>query len=87
MPIKRLTQAEKESIACIYEAKKASQSDLAIQFGISRATVRRALHEFGLVTNNCEATAHERNMLDTIQSFSIENVERLRQVLQRGLQC
>lgn len=87
MSKRHLTQEEKHDIACIFRAKKANQSELAMQFGASRTAIRRVLNEYGLVTFSTEATKKERSMLDAIQFYGIENVDKLRQVLQRGIQC
>ena len=44
-----LTPAEKEAIAAAYKDTKLSQADLASAYSVSRTTIRRALHEHGVV--------------------------------------
>ena len=44
-----LTPVEKEAIAAAYKDTKLSQADLASAYSVSRTTIRRALHEHGVV--------------------------------------
>lgn len=84
---KLLSFAEKESIAERYKSSEVSQADLAIEFKVSRTTIRRALHEFGLSKMDSEASTTERSLLETIKAFGIDSTERLRDVLNKGVQC
>ena len=54
---------------------------------MSRTTIRRALHEHGVVEFNTEASSKERSFLDAIKACGIESVSRLREVLSKGVQC
>jgi len=82
-----LTPAEKEAIAAAYKDTKLSQADLASAYSVSRTTIRRALHEHGVVEFNTEASSKERSLLDVIKAYGIESVSRLREVLSKGVQC
>lgn len=82
-----LTPAEKEEIAKVYKETKLSQADLASAYSVSRTTIRRALHEHGVVEFNTEASSKERSFLDAIKAYGIESVSRLREVLTKGVQC
>lgn len=82
-----LTPAEKEAIAAAYKDTKLSQADLASAYSVSRTTIRRALHEHGVVEFNTEASSKERSLLDVIKAYGIETVSRLREVLSKGVQC
>ena len=87
MPKRTLTAEEKEHIVCIYSAEKATQSDLAIHYGVGRTTIRRVLADAGLAVFNEHATPKERNLLEVLKTFSIESADQLSRVLQRGLSC
>lgn len=82
-----LTPAEKAAIAAAYKDTKLSQADLASAYSVSRTTIRRALHEHGVVEFNTEASSKERSFLDAIKAYGIESVSRLREVLTKGVQC
>ncbi len=82
-----LTPTEKEEIAKVYKETKLSQADLASAYSVSRTTIRRALHEHGVVEFNTEASSKERSFLDAIKAYGIESVSRLREVLTKGVQC
>ena len=82
-----LTPAEKEANAAAYRETKISQADLASAYPVSRTTIRRALHEHGIVEFNTEASTKERSFLDAIKAYGIESVSRLREVLSKGVQC
>ena len=82
-----LTPEEKEAIAAAYKDTKLSQADLASAYSVSRTTIRRALHEHGVVEFNTEASSKERAFLDAIKACGIESVSRLREVLTKGVQC
>jgi len=82
-----LTPTEKEEIAAAYKDTKLSQADLASAYSVSRTTIRRALHEHGVVEFNTEASSKERSFLDAIKAYGIESVSRLREVLSKGVQC
>lgn len=82
-----LTPTEKEAIAAAYKDTKLSQADLASAYSVSRTTIRRALHEHGVVEFNTEASSKERSFLDAIKAYGIESVSRLREVLTKGVQC
>ena len=82
-----LTPTEKEEIAKVYKETKLSQADLASAYSVSRTTIRRALHEHGVVEFNTEASSKERSFLDAIKAYGIESVSRLREVLSKGVQC
>lgn len=82
-----LTPEEKEAIAAAYKDTKLSQADLASAYSVSRTTIRRALHEHGVVEFNTEASTKERTFLDAIKACGIESVSRLREVLSKGVQC
>lgn len=82
-----LTPEEKAAIAAAYKDTKLSQADLASAYSVSRTTIRRALHEHGVVEFNTEASSKERSFLDAIKTCGIESVSRLREVLSKGVQC
>ncbi len=82
-----LTPTVKEEIAKVYKETKLSQADLASAYSVSRTTIRRALHEHGIVEFNTEASSKERSFLDAIKACGIESVSRLREVLTKGVQC
>lgn len=82
-----LAPAEKEAIAAAYKEEKLSQADLASAYGVSRTTIRRALHEHGVVEFNTEASTKERTFLDAIKAYGIDSISRLREVLSKGVQC
>lgn len=82
-----LTHEEKAAIAAAYKDTKLSQADLASAYSVSRTTIRRALHEHGVVEFNTEASSKERSFLDAIKACGIESVSRLREVLSKGVQC
>lgn len=82
-----LTPEEKEAIAAAYKDTKLSQADLASAYSVSRTTIRRALHEHGVVEFNTEASSKERSLLDVIKAYGIDSVSRLREVLTKGVQC
>jgi len=82
-----LNPNQKQEIADLYSAKRHSQEDLGILYGVSVTTIRRTLHEFNLCTFNSEVTHKERSFLDSIKAMHIETVEQLRDVLRKGLQC
>ena len=82
-----LTPEEKAAIAAAYKDTKLSQADLASAYSVSRTTIRRALHEHGVVEFNTEASSKERSFLDAIKACGIETVSRLREVLSKGVQC
>lgn len=82
-----LTPEEKAAIAAAYKDTKLSQADLASAYSVSRTTIRRALHEHGVVEFNTEASTKERSFLDAIKACGIESVSRLREVLSKGVQC
>ena len=82
-----LTPEEKAAIATAYKDTKLSQADLASAYSVSRTTIRRALHEHGVVEFNTEASSKERSFLDAIKAYGIESVSRLREVLSKGVQC
>ena len=82
-----LTPEEKAAIAAAYKDTKLSQADLASAYSVSRTTIRRALHEHGVVEFNTEASSKERSFLDAIKAYGIESVSRLREVLTKGVQC
>ena len=82
-----LTPEEKAAIAAAYKETKLSQADLASAYSVSRTTIRRALHEHGVVEFNTEASSKERSFLDAIKAYGIESVSRLREVLSKGVQC
>lgn len=82
-----LNSNEKEQIAAEYRAGNSCQEDLAIEYGVSRSTIRRALHEHGLVTNTRETTTNERSILETIKQFNIKTVEQLSSLIRKGLEC
>ena len=82
-----LTPEEKAAIAAAYKETKLSQADLASAYSVSRTTIRRALHEHGVVEFNTEASSKERSFLDAIKACGIESVSRLREVLSKGVQC
>lgn len=82
-----LTPEEKAAIAAAYKDTKLSQADLASAYSVSRTTIRRALHEHGVVEFNTEASSKERSFLDAIKACGIESVPRLREVLSKGVQC
>ncbi len=82
-----LTPEEKAAIAAAYKDTKLSQADLASAYSVSRTTIRRALHEHGVVEFNTEASSKERSFLDAIKAYGIESVSRLREVLSKGVQC
>lgn len=82
-----LTPEEKAAIATAYKDTKLSQADLASAYSVSRTTIRRALHEHGVVEFNTEASSKERSFLDAIKACGIESVSRLREVLSKGVQC
>ena len=82
-----LTPEEKAAIAAAYKDTKLSQADLASAYSVSRTTIRRALHEHGVVEFNTEASSKERSFLDAIKTYGIESVSRLREVLSKGVQC
>lgn len=87
MTVHILTQTDKQAIKAKYEAKEATQADLAIEYGVGKTTIRRVLRDFGLVTLSDYATQQERNMLGIIKQFGIQSEDKLRAILQRGLQC
>lgn len=78
-----LTQTDKEA----YKAKQVSQADLAIQYGVGRTTVRRALKEAGLCCYADYATPSERSLLEVLKTHNINSTNQLSQVITRGLQC
>ena len=82
-----LTVEEKTAIAAAYKDTKLSQADLASAYSVSRTTIRRALHEHGIVEFNTEASTKERSFLDAIKAYGIDSVSRLREVLSKGVQC
>ena len=82
-----LTPEEKAAIAAACKDTKLSQADLASAYSVSRTTIRRALHEHGVVEFNTEASSKERSFLDAIKACGIESVSRLREVLSKGVQC
>lgn len=82
-----LTEVQKTEIGQKYQLKDSSQADLAIQYGVSRSLIRTTLHEQGLVVYNAHATKTDRSMLEAIQVLGITSVDKLREVLQRGLTC
>ena len=82
-----LTPEEKAAIAAAYKDTKLSQADLASAYSVSRTTIRRALHEHGVVEFNTEASSKERSFLDAIKACGIDSVSRLREVLSKGVQC
>ena len=82
-----LTPEERAAIAAAYKDTKLSQADLASAYSVSRTTIRRALHEHGVVEFNTEASSKERSFLDAIKACGIESVSRLREVLSKGVQC
>lgn len=82
-----LTPEEKAAIAAAYKDTKLSQADLASAYSVSRTTIRRALHEHGVVEFNTEASSKERSLLDVIKAYGIDSVSRLREVLTKGVQC
>lgn len=82
-----LTPVEKEAIAAAYKDTKLSQADLASAYSVSSTTIRRALHEHGVVEFNTEASSKERSLLDVIKAYGIDSVSRLREVLTKGVQC
>ena len=82
-----LTPEEKAAIAAAYKDTKLSQADLASAYSVSRTTIRRALHEHGVVEFNTEASTKERSFLDAIKAYGINSVSRLREVLSKGVQC
>lgn len=82
-----LTPEEKAAIAAAYKDTQLSQADLASAYSVSRTTIRRALHEHGVVEFNTEASSKERSFLDAIKACGIESVSRLREVLSKGVQC
>ena len=84
---RNLSQAEKNSIIAAYSTKEVSQTDLAIQYGIGRTSVRRVLASAGLATYKDYATPKERKLLEVIKTFEINEPEKLSKILQRGLQC
>ena len=82
-----LTPEEKAAIAAAYKDTKLSQADLASAYSVSRTTIRRALHEHGVVEFNTEASSKERSFLDAIKACGIQSVSRLSEVQSKGLQC
>lgn len=82
-----LTPEEKAAIAAAYKDTKLSQADLASAYSVSRTTIRRALHEHGIVEFNTEASTKERSFLDAIKAYGIDSISRLREVLTKGVQC
>lgn len=82
-----LTPEEKAAIAAAYKDTKLNQADLASAYSVSRTTIRRALHEHGVVEFNTEASSKERSLLDVIKAYGIDSVSRLREVLTKGVQC
>lgn len=82
-----LNSNEKEQIAAEYRAGNSCQEGLAIEYGVSRSTIRRALHEHGLATNTRETTTTERSLLETIKQFNIKTVEQLNSLIRKGLEC
>ena len=84
---RNLSQAEINNIIAAYSTKEVSQTDLAIQYGIGRTSVRRVLASAGLATYKDYATPKERKLLEVIKTFEINEPEKLSKILQRGLQC
>ena len=84
---RNLIQAEINNIIAAYSTKEVSQTDLAIQYGIGRTSVRRVLASAGLATYKEYATPKERKLLEVIKSFEINEPEKLSKILQRGLKC
>ena len=84
---RNLSQAEINNIIAAYSTKEVSQTDLAIQYGIGRTSVRRVLASAGLATYKEYATPKERKLLEVIKSFEINEPEKLSKILQRGLKC
>lgn len=82
-----LTPEEKEAIAAAYKDTKLSQADLALAYGVSRTTIRRALHEHGVVEFNTEASTKERAFLEVLKAYGINTISRLHNVLNKGVQC
>lgn len=82
-----LSQETQKEIAAIYKAGETTQADLAISYGVSRSTIRRALHENGLATMVREVSTNERSMLNVVKQFGIDTVERLHDVIRKGVQC
>ena len=87
MPRTLLSVEAKQAIATAYKEEKLSQADLASAYGVSRSTIRRALHEFDLAKFDSEASTKERTFLDAIKAYGIDTVSRLRDVLSKGVQC
>jgi DNA-binding transcriptional regulator LsrR (DeoR family) len=87
MPRTLLSVEAKQAIATAYKEEKLSQADLASAYSVSRTTIRRALHEHGVVEFNTEASSKERSLLNVIKAYGIETVSRLREVLSKGVQC
>lgn len=87
MPRTLLSVEAKQAIATAYKEEILSQADLASAYSVSRTTIRRALHEHGVVEFNTEASSKERSFLDAIKAYGIESVSRLREVLSKGVQC
>lgn len=84
---RNLSQDEKNSIIAAYKTEETSQTDLAIQYGVGRTSIRRVLASAGLATYKDYATSKERELLEVIKTFEINEPDKLSKVLQRGLQC
>lgn len=85
-PLKLSTQQRTE-MAELYATKQANQEDLAFAFDISRTSVRRILREFNLCKFKEIVSTKERNMLDVLETFNIQDADKLSEILKRGLQC
>lgn len=82
-----LSAEDKQAIAAAYKDTKLSQADLALAYGVSRSTIRRALHEFDLAILSTEASTKERALLEVLKAYGISTISRLHNVLNKGVQC
>lgn len=75
-----LTAQDRKNIVAAYTSKedRKNQSDLALQYGCSPVTIRRALAEEGLVKLKGYKTESEEAILEFLSSQGLNDITRLR---------